>query len=161
MLRKLSLITTISLCGFVQCLSAQVSLPAFLKAAEMQFLETEEKGVYKIPLEIDESVIMLYGYETVFWKDTDLQASVFKLYAKVLEIPRSVKPSAQMLMKIATLNEDVSFGGLSIAENAVWFNTAIWAKDANKSSFYRTCLLIFYYVQATRKELKPFIMESK
>ncbi len=163
MIRRVAMLAVVCCVAFAACeASAQkVTLKSLLEGAELDY--SEKDGIYKVTINNqDRAVLMVCGTNTM-WEDNDGNpVEVVWLWTTVLSVPEGFRHPARMLHRIATLNDTLKPGNVSVnGDNGnIYYNSAFWLANATPQVLYDELLMGFYRKPELRKELQPYVEEE-
>lgn len=163
MIRRLSLLTVFCCAAFVaRNASAQkVTLESLLDGAKLDY--SEKDGLYKVTISGDARDVLIVCGTTTMWKDDDGNpVDVVWLWTSVLSVPKGFHHPARMLHRIATINDTLKPGNVSVnGDNGnVYYNSTFWLSSATPQILYDELLMAFYRKPELRKELQPYLEEE-
>ena len=140
---------------------ADKSLEGLLKEGRIDYTR-DQKGVYKIPIEINGEATLIFAREHTLFKDqaTGQEVKVVLLWSNVAKLPEGCKPPLAMLQQMAQINDDLVIGNVSLgSDSVIRFNSSFWLPTADKQILVNYLLVTHYKRLYLRKELLPYIKE--
>jgi hypothetical protein len=135
----------------------RVTLEGLLKEGGMEYIETSD-GAFKVIVTMEEETVLVMAREEALAGDPGLPLAF--LYTCVLQMPEGGQPSRAMLKKMAELNDTLLVGNLSFGQDAVFYNSSFWLKNADADTLSVELVLAHSIRGAARTELRPFVEEE-
>lgn len=139
----------------------EVTLKSLLDGAGLDY--SEKDGIYKVTINNeDRAVLIICGTNTLWEDDQGNPVDVVWLWTSIVSVPEGFRHPAQMLHRIATINDTMKPGNVSVnADNGnVYYNSSFWLSTATPQILYDELLMAFFRKPELRKELSPYVEEE-
>lgn len=163
MFRRTAVLAVICLTALVSSTaSAQgTTLKGLLDGAGLDY--SEKDGIYKVTINNEDRAVLIVCGTSTMWEDDDGDpVDVVWLWTTVVSVPEGFRHSAGMLHRIATINDTMKPGNISVnADNGnVYYNSTFWLSSATPQILYDELLMAFFRKPELRKELLPYVEEE-
>ena len=136
-------------------------LKKLLDEAGLDYAHTKE-GLFKIILTSKgRSALVVAEEVTLYADDKGNPVKLVYFWTEVVSVPDGFKHPANMLRRIAEINDKLRVGNVGItSQGGVFYNSSFWLSTANTQILQDELALAFFTIPDLRKDLLPFVKEE-
>ncbi len=139
---------------------ARKTLESLLKEAEIEYTAIEG-GEFKIPVTLENETLVVIAKEVAIGDGTVDSLKLLHFYTLVVEVPKGGAMPAQMLKKMAEINDSIFVGKVSLAGDVgVFYSSSMWLQNATAELLIQELVLAHIQRNQMKKTLQPFLEEG-